>query len=221
MKHNLFFLAILISSSLLAQNPMINEFDSDTESTDTKEFIEIKTDNPFQSLNGFLLVLFNGSTSGGDTSYYNLDLDGFTTDVNGLFVIGGSDVSPIADFVLPNNSFQNGADAVAIYQASESDMPIGTLATTTNLIDALVYDTNDSDDTVLLSLLGQTEQINEGQNGNKDFESIQRANDGSWYVAAPTPKQLNNGSGVVFNGITISTAQDIYDEGDIIDIILT
>lgn len=204
-----------------AQNPIINELDADTDGVDTKEFIEIKTDNPFSPLDGYLLVLFNGSSSGGDSSYFNLDLDGFTTDINGLFVLGASEVSPIADFELPLNTIQNGADAVAIYQANESDMPIGTLATTTNLVDALVYGTNDSDDTVLLNLLGLSTQIDEDANGNKDFESIQRANDGSWFVDSPTPKQLNDGSGVILNGITISSDQDIYDEGETVIITLT
>lgn len=214
----LFFLFTLIT---YAQNPLINELDADTDGVDTKEFIEIKTDNPFQPLDGYLLVLFNGSNSGGDLSYYNFDLDGFTTDINGLFVLGASEVSPIPDFELPLNTIQNGADAVAIYQANESDMPIGSLATTTNLVDALVYGTNDADDTALLNLLGLSAQIDEGANGNKDFESIQRANDGSWFVDLPTPKQLNDGSGVILNGITISTDQDIYDEGEIVTITLT
>lgn len=221
MKLNLFFLLAILTTSLMAQTPIINEFDSDTDGVDTKEFVEIKTATPFEPLDGYLLVLFNGSSSGGDASYYNLDLDGFTTDINGLFVIGASEVSPIADFIISENTFQNGADAVAIYQANESDMPLGTVATTVNLIDALAYDTNDADDTVLLSLLGLTEQINEGENGNKDFESIQRANDGSWYVATPTPKQLNDGSGVIFNGVSISVPQDTYDEGDTINITIT
>ncbi|MGX1024914.1 endonuclease [Psychroflexus sp. MBR-150] len=218
----LFFILFtsIFSFSLVAQNPIINEFDTDTDGVDTKEFIEIKTDNPFSPLDGYLLVLFNGSSSGGDLSYFNIDLDGFTTDINGLFVLGASEVSPIVDFELPLNTIQNGADAVAIYQANESDMPIGTLATTTNLVDALVYGTNDSDDTGLLNLLGLTLQIDEDANGNKDFESIQRANDGSWYVATPTPKQLNDGSGVILNGITISANQEVYDEGETVVITL-
>jgi hypothetical protein len=221
MKLNYTLLCFLIAIQLFAQNPIINELDADTDGVDTKEFIEIKTENPFTPLDGYLLVLFNGSSSGGDASYYNLELDGFTTDINGLFVLGATDVVPVVDFQFELNTIQNGADAVAIYQADEEDMPIGTVATTINLIDALVYDTNDSDDSVLLELLGQTEQYNEGENGNKDFESIQRANDGSWYVAEPTPKQLNDGSGVILNGITITKDQDVYDEGETMLITLT
>ena len=221
MKYTLTSILVFLTTIAFAQNPIINEVDADTDGVDTKEFIEIKTDNPFSPLDGYLLVLFNGSSSGGDLSYFNLDLDGFTTDINGLFVLGASEVSPIADFELELNTIQNGADAVAIYQANESDMPIGTLATTTNLVDALVYGTNDADDTVLLNLLGLTEQIDEGENGNKDFESSQRANDGSWFVDIATPKQLNDGSGVILNGITISTDQEVYDEGENVIITLT
>lgn len=221
MKLNFTFLCFILVFQLFAQNAIINELDSDTDGVDTKEFIEIKTVNPFSSLDGYMIVLFNGSSSGGDASYFNLELDGFTTDINGLFVLGATDVEPIADFQLELNTIQNGADAVGLYLADEEDMPLGTVATAVNLVDALVYDTNDPDDTVLLNLLGQTQQYNEGENGNKDFQSIQRANDGSWYVADPTPKQLNDGSGVILNGISISKDQDVYNEGDTMLITLT
>ncbi len=217
-----YFLSLLsITSQLFSQTPIINEIDSDTDGVDTKEFIEIKTDNPFTALDGYMVVLFNGSSSGGDASYFNFELDGFTTDINGLFVLGGPEVSPIPDFELPLNTIQNGTDAVGLYLADENDMPIGTVATTVNLVDAVVYDTNDSDDAVLISLLGLTQQYNEGENGDKDFQSVQRANDGSWYVADATPKQLNDGSGVALNGITISKDQDIYNEGETMIITVT
>lgn len=221
MKLNFTLLCFVFTFQLLAQNPIINELDADTDGVDTKEFIEIKTDNAFTPLDGYMIVLFNESISGGDASYFNLELDGFMTDINGLFVLGATDVVPIADYQFELNTIQNGADAVGLYLADEADMPLGTLATTVNLVDALVYDTNDSDDTVLLNLLGQTQQYNEGENGNKDFQSIQRANDGSWYVGDPTPKQLNDGSGVILNGISISKDQDVYNEGDIMIITLT
>jgi len=215
------FLCFILVFQVFAQNAIINELDSDTDGVDTKEFIEVKTVNPFTSLDGYMIVLFNGSSSGGDASYSNLELDGFTTDINGLFVLGAADVEPIADFELELNTIQNGADAVGLYLADEENMPLGTVATTVNLVDALVYDTNDADDTVLMNLLGQTQQYNEGENGNKDFQSIQRANDGSWYVDNPTPKQLNDGSGVMLNGISITKDMDVYDEGDTMIITLT
>ena len=199
----------------------INEIDSDTDSSDLLEFIEIKSDSPNFSLDGYIVVLFNGSTNASDSSYLALDLNGFQTDLNGLFLIGNNNVSPSSQIVIPNNSIQNGADAVAIYQASLADFPNSTTATTTNLVDALVYDTSDSDDDNLMQLLGLNIQINENENGNKDFESIQRSNDGSYFVTSPTPKEVNEGNGVFFNGINFSFDQDFYNEGDQIQINFT
>ena len=165
--------------------------------------------------------MFNGSTSGSDSSYLAIDLNGFQTDLNGLFLIGNNNVSPSAQIIIPNNSIQNGADAVAIYQAPLSSFPNSTLATTTNLVDALVYDTSDSDDDNLMQLLGLTFQINENENGNKDFESIQRYNNGSYFVGSPTPREVNEGNGVFLNGINFSFDQDFYSEGDQIQINFT
>ncbi|WP_299208517.1 endonuclease [uncultured Dokdonia sp.] len=211
---------VLFTYTIQAQI-VINELDSDTPSTDTMEFIELKSDTPQMSLDGFVLVLFNGSTSGNDSSYFALDLDGFTTDINGIFLISNNDVSPIGDFIIFDSTIQNGADAAAIYLGNASDFPDGTLATTTNLIDALAHDTNDADDTLLLELLGGIVQTNEGENGNQTTESIQRDNDGSYFVATPTPGVLNDGSGVFINGIGFTTPSDQYNEGDSFDITFT
>ncbi|MFD2561737.1 endonuclease [Aquimarina rubra] len=216
----LLVLTILFFQFSFAQ-VVINELDSDTPGTDTQEFIELKSDTPNFSLDGLVLVLFNGSTSGGDSSYFTLDLDGYTTDANGIFLIGGPEVSPVPDFLLFENTIQNGADAVAIYLGNDVDFPEGTEATTTNLLDALIHDTDDPDDTGLMTLLGLMEQINEDENNNKTTESIQRKNDGTYEVKTPTPGALNDGSGVQFNGILITTSQDQYDEGDSIDIVFT
>lgn len=210
-----YFLLILAFSCVqLYSQVVINEIDVDSPSTDTMEFIELLTDSPEQSLNGYVLVLFNGSTSGGDSSYFALDLDGLTSDVNGVLLIANQMVSPVGEFILFDNTIQNGADAIAIYQGNDTDFPDGILATTTNLVDAIAYDTNDADDTGLLSLLGLNEQVNEGANGNSGTESIQRANDGTYFVGAPTPGALNDGSGIQFNGVSYSIPNEMYGEGD-------
>ncbi len=221
MKHKYIFLFLLVISPYLTAQIVINELDCDTAGVDTQEFIELKSDTPYFSLDGYVLVLFNGSTSGANSSYYTLDLNGYTTDINGLLLIGSLNVSPIPQFLIPVSVIQNGADAVAVYQANTSDFPEGTLATTINLIDALMYDTNDPDDTDLMALLGLTEQINEGENGNHTTESIQRDTDGTYFVALPTPRQLNDGSGVVLNGVSISVAQEQYNEGESMEIQFT
>ena len=198
---------------------VINELDSDTPGIDNEEFIEIKSDTPNFSLDGFIVVLFNGSINGGDRSYFNIDLNGFATDINGLLLIGSNSVSPFSQLLIPANVIQNGADAIAIYQDDISNFPDGTLATQTNLIDALIYDTNDADDTGLMMLLGFDDQINEGSSNNTN--SIQRNDDGAYFVGTPTPRQLNDGSGVILNGILISITQTQFNEGDSFDITFT
>ncbi|WP_298421900.1 endonuclease [uncultured Kordia sp.] len=221
MKHIFPIVALfLLSQFALSQVVVINEIDCDTPGTDTGEFIELKSQTPNFALDGYVLVLFNGSTSGNDSSYFALDLDGQVTDVNGLLLIGSSTVSPVPQLLIGSNVIQNGADAVAIYQANSFDFLQGTQATTTNLIDAIVYDTGESDDVGLLGLLGLTTQISEG--GNNNTNSIQRSEtDGSYYTATPTPRQLNDGSGVALNGISINVAQDQYGEGEMFTIEFT
>lgn len=221
MIRNLLLLLLLCAFQFSTAQVTINELDADTPSTDTQEFIELLTATPSASLNGYVLVLFNGSSSGADSSYFALDLDGLISDVNGIVLIGSNDVSPVPDFILFDNTIQNGADAVAVYQANASDFPDGTLATTNDLVDALVYDTNDADDTGLLALLGLTEQINEGGNGSSTINSIQSDGMGGYNVTIPTPGALNDGSGVQFIGVGFSVAQTMYDEGAAIDIVFT
>ncbi|WP_353778510.1 endonuclease [Winogradskyella sp. 3972H.M.0a.05] len=216
-------LLLLIFSQFSIGQVVINELDCDTPGVDDKEFIELKSDTPNFDLDGFVLVFFNGSTSGGDSSYFTIDLDGLTTDVNGLLLIGSNGVAPFPQHIISANVIQNGADAVAIYQANDFDFPEGTLATTTNLIDALVYDTSDSDDAALMALLGVSEQINEGPSNNTN--SIQRfvdMDDNVTYMSTtPTPRALNDGSGVLFNTLTMSTVMTQYDEGNSFDITIT
>lgn len=215
--------AFFLGSTMFAQIVVINELDSDTPGVDDKEFVELKSATPNFALDGFILVFFNGSAAGGNRSYLALDLAGFTTDSNGLLLIGSTTVVPFPQFIIPESVIQNGADAVAIYQASLDDFPGETLATQDNLIDALVYGTNDPEATELLNLLGLSEQINEGPGNNTN--SIQRFVDGegniTYQATTPTPRQNNDGSGIIFNGITISVPQVIYNEGDVFDITIT
>jgi len=219
MKTYYFILIVIFAlNSSYSQVIVVNEVDSNTPGVDNMEIIELKSASPNFSLDGYVLVLFNGSTNGGDSSYFTLDLDGYTTDQNGIFLLGNNSVSPAPDYVLFDNTVQNGQDAVAVYLGDFSDFPDGTLATSNNLIDALAYDTNDADDTVLLDLLGITVQTNEDENGNQNTESVQRKNDGTYEVKLPTPGALNDGSGTTFNGVLITVSNTEYNEGDMIDI---
>ncbi len=203
---------------------VINELDCDTPGIDTQEFVELKSATPNFSLNGYVLVFFNGnaeSASTGNKSYLTVSLDGITTDANGIAVVGSNDVSPVPNRIFGNNLIQNGPDAVAVYQGTYLDFPDGTLATTTNLIHALAYGTSDPDATQLMNLLGVTTQWDEGLNGQVTTQSIQRKNDGTYETKTPTPGAPNDGSGVVYNGVTISTSATQINEGDSFTITFT
>jgi len=220
MKKLLFALLLFCSCMSYAQL-VINEFDSDTPSTNDKQFIEIKSATPSFSLTGYVLVLFNGTGSQANLSYFTLDLDGLTTDLNGLALIGNSLVSPVPAELITDSTFQNGPDGAAIYLGNATDFPAGTTATTTNLIDALVYDTNDADASALMTALGVTVQIDENLNGLQTTQSIQRKNDGTYEVKLPTPGATNDGTGFIYNGLSINVATSAYTEGESLDITFT
>ncbi|MDM7860907.1 Ig-like domain-containing protein [Alteromonas sp. ASW11-36] len=156
----------------------INEVDADTAGSDTLEFIELYDGGAGNTaLDGLVVVFFNGSD---DASYGNaIDLDGFTTDSDGFFLIGNASVTPLPSIVVPNNSLQNGADAVAVFAGNAVDFGNDTPVTGISLVDALVYDTFDSDDNGLLAVLtpGQAQQ-NEGGAGDKDNHANARVPDG-------------------------------------------
>ena len=92
-----------------------------------------------------------------------------------------------------------------------------------------MYDTADSDDTDMIAIFNQDprfadiEQINEGSANNTN--SIQRfvdMDDNVTYTSTtPTPRQLNDGSGVILNGINIGVAQSQYNEDESFDITFT
>ncbi|MFN3261573.1 MAG: lamin tail domain-containing protein, partial [Pikeienuella sp.] len=188
--------ATISGTSFVEREPVftINEIDSDTPGTDAAEFIEIFDGGVGgSSLDGLTLVLFNGSN---DLSYAAFDLSGFSTDENGFFVIGNEAV-PNVGLVIPGNTIQNGADAAALYRAPAADFPNGSAPTIVNLVDAVVYDTNDADDTGLLQALGLSVQVNENENGLQAEQSLSRVPDGSgaFVAQAPTPGEANEGDG--------------------------
>jgi|GEM_PF-497798 len=185
-------LALLFSTFGMSQTEQgsqyfINELDADQDGTDTLEFIELKTNPPNTSLNGMVLVLFNGNhaTNG---SYNVINLDGFTTDGNGFLIIGDDAVPGVDIAIGASNKIQNGPDAVALYFGIPADFPSGTPPTTTNLVAALVYAKGEPDDIDLLQALGETTQYNEDLNNNSELESLQRMEDGSYCTA---PETLN------------------------------
>ena len=174
---------------------VINEIDADQTGADTGEFIEL-FGGANASLGGYVVVLYNGSN---DQSYAAFDLDGFSLDGNGYFVLGNSGVANV-DLIFANNSLQNGADAVAVYLGNASDFPSGTAVTAANLVDAVVYENNHPDDRGLIDVLtpGQA-QVNESERGAGVTQSLQRVTDGAggqlnttaFTQAASTPGAAN------------------------------
>ncbi len=223
MKINLLTILLFFIGFQSFSQIVINELDCDTPGIDDQEFLELKSDTPNFNLDGYVVVFFNGSSSGNNSSYFTVDLDGYATDENSLLLIGSDTVTPFPQLLILANTIQNGADAVAVYQASDFDFPEETVATIDNLIDVLIYDTSDSDDTDMIAIFSadpnfaDIEQINEGSGNNTN--SIQRNNDGTYTSTTPTPRALNDGSGIIFNSIAISTDAEQYQEGD--DILVT
>ena len=184
----------------VATNVIINEIDSDTPGTDAAEFVELYDGGTGNTaLDGLVVVFYNGSN---DLSYAAFDLDGFHTDASGYFTLGNPGV-PGVDLVFdPGASglLQNGADAVAIFAGNAADFPTGTAVTTTNLLDAVVYDTDDADDAGLLALLNPGQpQVNENGSGSGGTQSNQRCPDGvggarntsTYQQNTPTPDAVN------------------------------
>ncbi len=188
---------VLAAGVAAAQGVLINEVDADTESTDILEFVELFGDAG-APLDGLVLVFYNGN---GDVSYSAFDLDGFNLDANGFFLLGNAGVVPTPAIIFPSNGLQNGADAVALYTGDAADFPSATPVTTANLLDAVVYDTDDGDDAGLLVLLPVGEpQLNENGSGDKDAHSNMRCPDGgggagatsNFYQFVATPGTSND-----------------------------
>lgn len=212
----LFFLTYWLSNGQV----VINEIDPDTPSADTKEFVELKSTVPNFSLNGYVLVFFNGSNS---LSVYSIDLDGYSTDINGNFLVGNSQVFPSPAIIFPDSKLENGPDGVALYLANGSDFPLNTPATSTNLVDAVINVSNDPDPTALMTALGEIVSYNEAINGtiNAPLQSIQRKSDGTYEVKAPTPKANNDGTGIPINYMTTTLDAANYTEGQPVNITFT
>jgi hypothetical protein len=221
------FLALIINP--IFSQVVINELDCDSPGAENMEFLELLSETPNFPLDGYVVVFFNGSTSGNNSSYFTVDLDGYVTDVNGLLLIGSNSVSPVPQFLIAENVIQNGADAVAIYEGSFFDFPEETVATIDNLVDVLIYGTDDTVDQDFIDIFSadprftDIEQIDEGIGNNPN--SIQRFVDSEGIITytstMPTPRALNDGSGVVLNGITMTIGQEQYNEFDSFDITFT
>lgn len=209
---SLWIAAASVTASLdVGAQVLINEVDADNRGIDTLEFVELYDGGAGNtSLDDMVLVFFNGN---GDASYRVVDLTGQSTNADGLFVVGGDAVAANYGIVVGlkldpednvDNLIQNGADAVALLRGAPEDFPDRTPVTDivpADILDAVVYGTNDGEDFDLVDalLLPDQFQVDEGQNGNKDNESVQRSPDGgtprstaTYATKIPTPGALNN-----------------------------
>ena len=216
-------LLFFISFSFSNAQVVINELDADTPSTDNEEFIELKSATPNFSLNGYVLVFYNGSTTGlTSTSYFALDLDGQITDINGIIHFGNSQVSPTPKIIFPRATIQNGPDAVGLYLGNASDFPTNTAATAVGLVDSIAYSNNAIvQPTTLMSTFGITICTNENQTSLASTKSIQRKIDGTYEVKTPTPGINNDGSGVVLTYLSMTPSVSSITEGQSFTITFT
>jgi hypothetical protein len=177
---------------------VINEVDCDTTGTDTAEFVELYNNSSEPvTMDGLVLVFYNG---GDDTSYDSIDLTG-TIPANGFFVVANPGV-PNANMTFAAGDMQNGADAIALYAGSSSEFSshLVTVANAATLLDAVVYDTSDSDDDGLLAALTPGKpQIDEGATTVlREAHSISRIPNGgaafdttAYVTQTPTPGATN------------------------------
>jgi hypothetical protein len=189
---------------------LINEVDP---VPDSREFIELAVGNPGGgttaglAISGYTLVAFDASSQ---RSIAAIDLAA-TASSGELVLVRGP--GTIADPGLPATSIidypaaflPNAQAAVAIYQGRAADFPIGTVATTTGLIDALVYKADD--DVVfatpcpLLATLygGRDTCVMDEDNGDDQnlqvvgrcFAETRRAS-AAWRILTPTPGAANS-----------------------------
>ena len=170
---------------------VINELDSDQAGSDIMEFVEFYG-MPGAALDGMSLVFFNGNDN---LSYEAYSLDGVVLDADG-FALAGNEMVPGVQAVFGNGDLQNGPDAVAIMLGTPDQYPNNTDFLEENIVDAIVYGTDDEfTDTSLYALLveGQVD-VNESGAGNGAIHSLSRIPDGgaqrettSYVAQLPTP----------------------------------
>lgn len=170
------FVICLVTTAIASHSQIvINELDPSGPGIDDMEFVELfgpaGTD-----LSGFTLVIYNGSNSQSNNAF---DLNGYSLDENGFFLIGGPALTD-ADFVVSQtNWLQVGQEAVALYDAEATSFPNGTPVTDEDLLDAVVYGNNQPPSLSLVDMLTPgSAQLNESAEGLADFQSLSRLPDG-------------------------------------------
>ena len=205
MRKSLSVVFLTITISFLNAQVLINEFDTNTASS---EYIELfnTTAADIDLGDGYSLVFYNGN---GDSDYQTTTLTGYLP-ANGFFVIAESGVTDIGGYTPDQNatwgSFQNGTDAVALVNNGTQ-------------VDAIIY--GSSADTGLEALLGlsagtlisnggsgSSSRVTDGQGGSS------YAND-DWHITATrTPGATNVAAPPSYTTYTIVEIQTPGTDGD-------
>ena len=151
-----FLLAIALTapqSAAYAQNVFINEVDADNNSVpDSLEFVELFS-QPNVPLDGHIVVFYKGGGNTVTTNVYAaFDLDGFSTDSLGFFLLGNPAVGG-ASVIFEPGLLRDGGDAVSLFAGDSLDFLNGTPLTTNGLLDAVVYGTGDQTNPFLIDSL--------------------------------------------------------------------
>ncbi|OCT64298.1 uncharacterized protein MGC145260.L [Xenopus laevis] len=125
------------------------------------------------SLDGYWLVLYNGKNN---LAYLALDLKGNHTNTHGYFLVGSSRLKPVPHILLPFNTIQNGADAVALYYRPTKGYKKNMEVTAEGLVDAIVYVSDVGDDAkrLLKVLAPGQEAVHEDERFILQDESLSR-----------------------------------------------
>ncbi|XP_071963521.1 uncharacterized protein [Antedon mediterranea] len=177
---------------------VINELNVDNAESDTHEYIELYDFGVGRTkLDGLMLVFFDGTND--DRSYFEVDLTGQKTNRNGYFVIGSANIVPVPNMVVSTHFVQNGPDAVVLYHGTAQQFPRGSPISKENIVDALIYGTNDLNDRTLLDMIAPGQIIvNENDKHNAGEESMSRCLSNlpimfsAFLNSQPTPGAFNN-----------------------------
>uniref|UniRef100_A0A8D0HN30 LTD domain-containing protein n=1 Tax=Sphenodon punctatus TaxID=8508 RepID=A0A8D0HN30_SPHPU len=186
------------SSQLNASTVLISEI-STVSTSEGLEFIELQGP-PSTTLGDLVLVLIEG---GAKEVYFFMDVYGKTSP-DGVLLIGPAQSKTPVDLQFPQNAssplFRAGPNAVALYLGNSSSFSLGTAASATNLLDALVYTSNRSTAPELLEILTPGRPIfYEDERHQQGDVSVSRCSccsvtrDASAYaLSSPTPGQFND-----------------------------
>ncbi len=206
---------LIIYGKIIDLPIQINEIDAETQADGCDEFVELYDGGcGNKSLNNHVLVFYEGSTG---KSYKSIDLSEYKTNQNGYFTIG-SENTENANIVCFNESdyIKDGSNAIALYSGSASDYPIGSLADTLNLLDAVLYKGETPESELLTHLLKPDElSVDENNFGKAKEYSIQRIIDGSggarrtntFSPVYPTPGEKN------FDAVWAGSLNNEWSEG--------